>query len=84
VNRYRDKWGMNDILESYGLEDAKYLIEYYFKTGGNHTLQFLFRNYDIIYDMMQRRAEDDRKRIELREETRKRMEGYEQSGTSGN
>jgi hypothetical protein len=84
INRYRDKWGMADVLESYGIDEAKVLIEYYFKTKSDHTLQFFFKNYDIIYDMMQRRAEDERKRAELREETRKRMEGYEQSRTSGN
>ena len=31
INRYREKWAMQDVLDSVGYDRAKELLEYYFK-----------------------------------------------------
>jgi len=32
LNKFREKWGMQDVIDSVGFDRAKELIEYYFKT----------------------------------------------------
>lgn len=78
LNKFREKWAMQDVIDSVGFERAKELIEYYFKTTKfNHPLQFFFYNFDRI-DKMQRDIENDRiHREHLREETKKLVEGGE-------
>ena len=31
VNKYREKWAMNDVIDSVGYDRARELLEYYFK-----------------------------------------------------
>ena len=78
INKFREKWGMQDVIDSVGYERAKELIEYYFKINKfNHPLQFFFYNFDRI-DRMQKDIQNDRiHRDHLREETRKLVEGIE-------
>ena len=43
VNRYRDRWGFQDMAESMQLEDCKRVIQYYFKTSSpGHKVRDLF------------------------------------------
>jgi hypothetical protein len=79
INKYRDKWGMADVIDSFGAEGTKTLLDYYFKTTSDHTLLFFYKNCDHIYDMMVRREEDNAARQRLREETKRRMEEYGKS-----
>lgn len=76
MNKYREKWAMQDVIDSVGFERAKELLEYYFQTGkSGHPLQFFFFNFDKI-DVMQREIEKDRsRRLLLREATKKLVEG---------
>lgn len=78
INRYREKWAMQDVIDSIGFDRAKELIEYYFSTGKNgHPIQFFFFNFDKI-DIMQREIEKDKKnRKILQEATKKLVEGEE-------
>ena len=78
LNKYREKWAMQDVIDSIGFERAKELIEYYFNTGKNgHPIQFFFFNFDKI-DIMEREIKKDKtnRRI-LQEATKKLVEGEE-------
>lgn len=76
LNKFREKWAMQDVIDSVGFERAKELVEYYFNTSKfNHPLQFFFYNFDRI-DKMQKDIENDRAYREmLRNETKKLVEG---------
>ncbi len=76
LNKYREKWAMQDVIDSIGYSRAKELIEYYFTTGKNgHPLQFFFFNFDKI-DIMEKEIKKDKtnRRI-LQEATKKLVEG---------
>lgn len=78
LNKYREKWAMQDVIDSIGFDRAKELIEYYFNTGKNgHPIQFFFFNFDKI-DIMEREIKKDKtnRRI-LQEATKKLVEGEE-------
>jgi len=76
INRYRERWGMIDVIESIGYENAVECIEYYFKINNQgHTLGFFFNNFDKIWDLMQAKKADAQKRAILMEQTRRQVEG---------
>ncbi len=78
LNKYREKWAMQDVIDSVGFDRAKELIEYYFTTGkSGHPLQFFFFNFDKI-DAIQKEIKKDKvnRRI-LQEATKKLVEGEE-------
>lgn len=76
INKYREKWGMQDVLDSIGFDRAKELLEYYFKTSKvNHPLNFFFFNFDKLDFMKHEIDKDIQNRISLREATKKLVEG---------
>ena len=75
INRYKEKWSMQDVLDSIGFERAKNVLNYYFKTGKNkHPLNFFYNNFDRIEDMMIQIKEDKINRIRLLQETKRMIE----------
>ena len=47
LNKFREKWAMQDVIDSVGFHKANDLLNYYFsleKTG--HPLQFFYYNFD--------------------------------------
>jgi hypothetical protein len=75
VNRHREKWAMNDVIESVGYERAKELLEYYFKTTNQgHSLTWFFYNFDRLDEMLKRVDEDNAWRAKIRMQTKQRME----------
>lgn len=78
LNKYREKWAMQDVIDSVGYDRAKELLEYYFTTGKNgHPLQFFFFNFDKI-DIMEKEITKDKKNRKLLQEATKRLvEGEE-------
>ena len=49
VNKFREKWAMNDVIESVGFQRAKELLIYYFSTNKTgHPLNFFYNNFDRI------------------------------------
>lgn len=65
VNRYREKWAMNDVVESIGYDRTKVLLEYYFdlKKDG-HPLTWFFYNFEKL-DLALQQSEEDKTRREL-------------------
>jgi hypothetical protein len=78
INRYTEGWAAQDMIESVGYDRARELVQYYFTVKTNHQLQFLWRNFDRLDVTMQEKVKDEAYRQALREQTRKRMEEYEQ------
>jgi hypothetical protein len=75
VNKYREKWAMQDVIDSVGYDRAKVLLEYYFKiTKGGHPLTWFFYNFEKL-DLTLQQAEEDKTRRELiRAKTRSMVE----------
>ena len=75
INRYKEKWAMQDVLDSIGFERSKNVLYYYFKTGKNrHPLNFFYNNFDRIENMMIQIKEDKINRSRLLQETKRMVE----------
>lgn len=76
-NRFRDKWGFQGMIEDYGMDNAKAIIDYYLSTARNyHPTNYLLFNYEKLNSAMLERAEDEKKRKQLRAESRRRVEEW--------
>lgn len=75
LNKFREKWGMQDVIDSVGFDEAKDLLIYYFglaKQG--HPLQFFFYNFDRINSARSESLMDKERRRLLLLETKKMVE----------
>lgn len=78
INRHREKWAMNDVIESVGYDRALALLDYYFKvTNPSHGLSWFFYNFDRLDDMLSKTDEDARRRARIRKMTKKMVEEAE-------
>jgi hypothetical protein len=76
-NRFRDKWGFQAMIEDFGMDDAKRIIDFYFSTGrAYHPTNYLLFNYEKLNNAMLEREEDEANRAKLRAESRKRVEEW--------
>lgn len=75
INKFREKWAMQDVIDSVGYTRAKELLEYYFGlTKNGHPLQFFFYNFDKMDALKIEIEKDKAKRRLLLEETKKMVE----------
>lgn len=75
INKFREKWAMQDVIDSVGFDRAKELLEYYFGlTKNGHPLQFFFYNFDKMDALKTEIEKDKEKRRLLLEETKKMVE----------
>ncbi len=75
MNKFREKWAMQDVVDSVGFERAKELLTYYFSLNKNgHPLQFFFYNFDKMDALKIEIERDKEKRRLLLEETKKMVE----------
>lgn len=75
LNKYKEKWAMQDVLDSIGFDKAKDVLSYYFRTGKvGHPLNFFYNNFDRLEDMMVQIDKDIVNRARLLEQTRKLVE----------
>ena len=75
INKFREKWAMQDVIDSVGFDRAKELLEYYFKlTKHGHTIQFFLYNFDKMDTVRTEIEKDKEKRRLLLEETKKMVE----------
>ena len=75
INKFREKWAMQDVIDSVGYDRAVELIKYYFDTNKSwHPLNFFYNNFDRI-DKLQKEIEKDKaNRSVLLMETKKMVE----------
>jgi hypothetical protein len=65
VNKYREKWAMQDVIDSVGYDRAKVLLEHYFKTTrSGHPLSWFFFNFEKL-DLGLAQLQEDKTRREL-------------------
>jgi hypothetical protein len=77
INRYRERWGMIDAIDSVGYDNVVRCLDYYFKTNPenhNHGINYFFNNFDKILEIIEAKKADAALRAKLMEETRKRVE----------
>lgn len=75
INKYKEKWAMQDVLDSIGFDQAKDVLNYYFRTGkSGHPLNFFYNNFDRLEDMMIQINKDVANRARLLEQTKKLVE----------
>ncbi len=75
INKFREKWAMQDVIDSVGFDRAKELLEYYFHlTKHGHTIQFFLYNFDKMDTVRTEIEKDKAKRRLLLEETKKMVE----------
>ena len=78
INRYKEKWAMQDVIDSIGFERSKNVLYYYFETGkSRHPLNFFYNNFERLEDMMIQTKEDKVRNTRVLQETKNRMEGNE-------
>lgn len=71
VNRYREKWAMQDVIDTFGFDRSKELIEYYFQCNKpGHPLNWFLYNFDKLNEIMIKSEEDVEYRKALRKQTR--------------
>jgi hypothetical protein len=75
INKYRDKWGFLDMIDSVGYERSVEITKYYFLLDKSaHPLNWLFNNFDKLDTELSARDADRQRRARLREQTARRME----------
>lgn len=80
-NRYRQKWGFQDMLADIGYEKSQEVIDYFFSLRRpEHGVQALLNNYDRYAKVLEDLARDREERHRLREETAQRVREWEESG----
>jgi hypothetical protein len=78
INRHREKWAMNDVIDSVGYDRAKELLEYYFKvTKPGHPLTFFYYNFDKMDESMVKLQQDKERREFLLAQTKRMVEENE-------
>jgi hypothetical protein len=76
LNRFKHKYGIGDMVDQFGYKEAEEIIEFFFQTTREHSITNLLYNYEELKETIDIRAEDDLRRKEIREETRRRVEGW--------
>jgi len=75
VNRYREKWAMQDVIDSIGYDRAKTLLEYYFQVGKPpHGIQWFFYNFEKLDFNLQQQEQDKTRRELIRSRTKSMVE----------
>ncbi len=78
LNKFREKWAMQDVIDSVGFDRAKELLVYYFATNkSGHPLNFFYNNFDKIDALNKEIQKDKINRSRLLDETKKMVEGEE-------
>ena len=79
LNKFREKWAMQDVIDSVGFDISKELLVYYFKTSkSGHPISFFFFNFDKIDYLKTEMQKDAENRRLLLLATKKLVEGGEE------
>lgn len=74
-NKFREKWAMQDVVDSVGVDRTKELLIYYFKvTKPGHPLQWFFYNFDKLDEMLTATEQDKARRVKIMAATKKMVE----------
>jgi hypothetical protein len=75
INKFREKWAMQDVIDSVGFDQAYQLLNYYFSLSKQgHPLQFFYYNFDRMDAVRNELAKDKERRRLILEQTKKMVE----------
>jgi hypothetical protein len=75
VNRYREKWAMQDVIDTLDFNRAKEILEYYFKCNKpGHPLNWFLYNFDRLDDNLNKIEEDVKRREKIRKQSKELVE----------
>ena len=75
INKFREKWAMQDVIDSVGFDKAIDLMKYYFSLDKfGHPLQFFYYNFDKMEQARIELQKDIEARRLLLEHTKKMVE----------
>jgi len=75
INKFREKWAMQDVIDSVGFDKAIDLMNYYFSLDKfGHPLQFFYYNFDKMEQARTELQKDIEARRLLLEHTKKMVE----------
>lgn len=75
INKFREKWAIQDVIDSVGFDKAKDLLEYYFTLAKQgHPLQFFYFNFDKMEVARNDLYKDKERRRIVMEATKKMVE----------
>ena len=78
LNKFREKWAMQDVIDSVGYDRAREVLAYYFKTNKmGHPLNFFYNNFDRMDAFMENSEKDKQTRRKLMQATKELVEGSE-------
>lgn len=84
INRYKQKWGFQDMIADIGYEKSQEVMSYFFGLNKpEHSVQTLLFNYDRYAKILDELAKDKEERRRLREETQRRVEEWDNIGNNG-
>lgn len=76
VNKYRDRWGFSDMIDSIGYDESVKVLKYYMTLDRpDFSLQYLFNNFDKLVKQIEERDADRARREKIRQQTKQRTEG---------
>ncbi len=88
LNRYREKWGFGDMIDSIGYDRALEVLKFYFDTQRNiYSTNDLFNTFDKLDTAIRVRDEDRARREALRKLTELRVQEWDrehESRSTGN
>lgn len=77
INRYRERWGFQSIIEDLGRDDANKVVEYYIGLRKvDHPVPELLRSYDELHKNRLADEKDIKDREKLAVETARRVKEY--------
>jgi hypothetical protein len=75
INKYRDKWGMDDVISDLGYDDTIRTLDFFFRTArADHKLNDFYNSYDRLNESRIATEKDKQVRRRLLEETKRRMQ----------
>ena len=75
INKFREKWAMQDVIESIGFDRAIELLQYYFKIDKpGHALPWFLYNFDRLDEILCQVTEDKIRREKIMLATKKMVE----------
>ena len=88
LNRYREKWGFGDMIDSIGYDRALEVLKFYFDTQrNNYTTNNLFNTFDKLDLAITQRDQDRARREATRKLTELRVQEWDrehESRSTGN
>jgi len=77
VNKYKEKWAMNSLIEDFGKEEVLETLVYYFKLSKDrHPINWFYNNFSTIYNSRISIEKDDKIRSEARKKTQQLRAEY--------